>query len=827
MKFGYFNDASREYVITQPDTPLPWINYLGSEAYFGLISNTAGGYSFYKDARLRRLTRYRYNNSPLDMGGRYLYLRDNNTGEYWSPSWMPTRTKLDEYECRHGQGYTVITSKLNGIKSSTRYFVPLRESLEIWQMTLTNERASSVDLSLFSAIEFCLWDANDDATNFQRNYSIGQMETVDEVIYHKTEYRERRDHFAYFACSEKLAGFDTVREDFLGSYRGWNEPQAVESGKSSKTEAHGWQPIGSHHVKVQLKAGEQKQVIFILGYQENPKDAKFDPPDSQVINKKCAKAALEKYLQPANADQAFNDLRDYWTMLLGKMQVHTPDEHTNRMVNIWNAYQCMVTFNMSRSASYFESGVGRGMGFRDSNQDLLGFVHMIPERARERILDLSATQLKNGGAFHQYQPLTKRGNNDVGSGFNDDPAWLVLGVSAYIKESGDWSILDELVQYENEPGSECPLYEHLQRSIQYTLDRLGPHHLPLIGRADWNDCLNLNCFSETPGQSFQTTTNKDGKVAESVFIAGLFVLACGEMKRLAEQYVERQTPKAGKLTFDVRPSTFYSNAAAEMEKTVWAAGWDGDWFRRAYDDYGHVLGSKENSEGQIFIEPQGICIMAGLGIENGNAIKALDAVAEHLATPHGIVLQQPAFSQYYLHLGEISSYPPGYKENAGIFCHTNPWVMIAEAMVGRGDKAFDYYKRINPSAREEISELHKCEPYVYAQMIAGKDAATHGEAKNSWLTGTAAWNYAAITQTILGIRPTLDGLEISPVIPAGWDGFTATRKYRGVTYNIAVTNPKHVTRGVEKVTVNGRQIEGNLIRAEAGLSEVNVEVVMG
>ncbi len=824
MKFGHFDDSAREYVITQPDTPLPWINYLGSEAYFGLISNTAGGYSFYKDARLRRLTRYRYNNSPLDMGGRYLYLRDNGTGKYWSPSWMPTRTKLDAYECRHGQGYTVITSKFNGIKSSTRYFVPLGESLEIWQTTLTNESASSVDLSLFSAIEFCLWDANDDATNFQRNYSIGQMEIVDEVIYHKTEYRERRDHFAYFACSEKLTGYDTVREDFLGKYRSWNEPEVVESGTSVNTEAHGWQPIGSHHVKIQLKAGESKQVIFVLGYQENPKDDKFDPPGSQIINKKRAKAALEKYLKQENADKAFNDLRDHWTMLLGKLQVTTPDEHTNRMVNIWNAYQCMVTFNMSRSASYFESGIGRGMGFRDSNQDLLGFVHMIPERARERILDLSATQLKNGGAFHQYQPLTKRGNNDVGSGFNDDPLWLVLGVSAYIKESGDWSILDELVQYENETGSESPLYEHLQRSVQYTLDRLGPNKLPLIGRADWNDCLNLNCFSDTPGQSFQTTTNKDGTVAESVFIAGLFVLACKEMMGLFEGY---KLKIQGSTTFNLQPSTFYNEAATEMEKTVWAAGWDGDWFRRAYDDFGHALGSKENSEGKIFIEPQGICIMAGLGVDSGNAVKALDAVAEHLATPHGIVLQQPAFSEYYLHLGEISSYPPGYKENAGIFCHTNPWIMIAEAIVGRGDNAFDYYKRINPSAREEISELHKCEPYVYAQMIAGKDAATHGEAKNSWLTGTAAWNYAAITQSILGIRPTLDGLEISPVIPASWDGFSAIRKYRGVTYNITVENPMHVCKGVATVTANGRQVSGSVIRTQDGEKEVNVKVVMG
>lgn len=813
MKYGYFDDAQREYVITRPDTPLPWINYLGCEAYFGLISNTAGGYSFYKDARLRRLTRYRYNNAPLDMGGRYLYLRDNTTGKYWSPSWMPTRVKLDEYECRHGQGYTVITSKFNGIKTSARYFVPLGESLEIWQVTLTNESNTDADLSLFSAVEFCLWDANDDATNFQRNYSIGQVEIVDEVIYHKTEYRERRDHFAYFACSEKLAGFDTIREEFLGAYRGWNEPAVVEAGESCNSVAHGWQPIGSHHVKIHLEPGEQKDIIFILGYQENPKDDKFDPPGSQIINKKSAKKALEKYLQPIHARQAFYELREYWTMLLGKLQVSTPDEHTDRMVNIWNAYQCLVTFNMSRSASYFESGIGRGMGFRDSNQDLLGFVHMIPERARERILDLAATQLKNGGAFHQYQPLTKRGNNDVGSGFNDDPAWLVLGVAAYIKESGDWSILDEQVQYENEPGTETPLYEHLQRSIQYTLDRLGPNNLPLIGRADWNDCLNLNCFSDTPGQSFQTTTNKEGKVAESVFIAGLFVLACQEMAGIARHCNDQA--EIAKV----------QEAAAEMEKTVWAAGWDGEWFRRAYDDYGHVLGSKENTEGQIFIEPQGICIMAGLGVENGNAVKALDSVGEHLATPHGIVLQQPAFSQYYLHLGEISSYPPGYKENAGVFCHTNPWIMIAESIVGRGDMAFDYYTRINPSAREEISELHKCEPYVYAQMIAGKDAVTHGEAKNSWLSGTAAWNYVAITQYILGIRPAFDGLEVKPVMPSDWGSFEATRSFRGVRYEISV---RREGPGNEvSLEVDGKPIEGTIIPVpNAEINTVKVKAVV-
>jgi len=820
MRYGYFDDVEREYVITQPDTPLPWINYLGSQAYFCLISNTAGGYSFYKDARLRRLTRYRYNNAPLDCSGRYIYLRDDGASVaqteelFWSPSWQPTRTPLDAYECRHGMGYTVIRSTLAQIEASTRYFVPMGENLEVWELTLTNHRTERAQLSVFSSVEFNLWDAMDDATNFQRNYNVGEVEVADGVIFHKTEYRERRDHFAYLACSEPIAGFDTQREAFLGPYRGYAAPVGVESGGLSDSIAHGWQPVGVQHVKVELQAGESKKIIFLLGYHENPHDAKFDPPESQTINKRLVLPTIQKYLQAKQVEKSFQELRAFWDDLFGKFQITTPDEHTNRMVNIWNVYQMMVTFNLSRSASYFESGIGRGMGFRDSNQDLLGFMHLLPERARERILDLAATQMPTGGAYHQYQPLTKRGNNDVGSNFNDDPLWLILSVAAYLKETGEWGILDEAVPYENQSGTEEPLYGHLQRSIQYTLDRLGPHGLPLIGRADWNDCLNLNCFSDSPGQSFQTTTNKDGKVAESVFIAGLFVLAAQEMQAIAHHRGDAA---------DVRA---YIEAADTMAKAVWSAGWDGDWFRRAYDDMGRALGSRENDEGRIFIEPQGICVMAGMGLEDGRALQALDSVAEHLETPHGIVLHQPAFTRYYLHLGEISSYPPGYKENAGIFCHANPWIMISEAMVGRGDKAYEYYLLINPSVREDISEVHKCEPYVYAQMIAGKDAPTHGEAKNSWLTGTATWNYVAVTQWILGIRPTYAGLEIDPVLPSDWDGFEAVRYYRGVRYRIKVE--RHGTGSTVRLEVNGSPVDGRVIPLPEDKSgEVEVHLCLG
>jgi cellobiose phosphorylase len=811
MRYGYFDDVQREYVIERPDTPLPWINYLGCEDYFAIISNTAGGYSFYKDARLRRLIRYRHNNVPLDTGGRFIYLRDDDAGTFWSPTWKPTCHPMENYTCRHGLGYTIIGSTYEGIAAQIRYFVPLGATLEVWELELINNRDQAANLSVFSSVEFCLWDAWDDATNFQRNLNLAEVEVEDNVIYHKTEYRERRDHFAYFACSEEISGFDTQREAFLGPYRGWDAPVAVEIGQLSNSIAFGWQPIAAQHIPVSLKGGAHKKIIFILGFQENPQGEKFDPPDSQNLNKRSVKPIIHHYLQDREVESAFRSLKLYWDDLLGRFQVNTPDIHTNRMVNLWNTYQVVTTFNLSRSASYFESGIGRGIGFRDSNQDILGFVHLIPERARERILDLAATQLPDGSAYHQYQPLTKRGNHDIGSGFNDDPLWLVLSVSAYIKESGDWGILDEQVPYDNTHDTEEALYDHLKLAIQYTLSHLGPHRLPLIGRADWNDCLNLNCFSDSPDQSFQTTTNIEGNVAESVFIAGIFVLAVKEMAEIAGRR---------KLFKDAE---VFRKAAVEMEALIFTQGWDGDWFLRAYDNHGDPLGSKGCQEGQIFIEPQGICVMAGLGVENGKAIQALDAVAEQMVTTHGIVLLQPAYSHYYLHLGEISSYPPGVKENAGIFCHTNPWIIIAETIVGHGDRAHDYYLRINPSAREEISEIHKCEPYVYAQMIAGPDAPIHGEAKNSWLTGTAAWNLVAITQWILGIRPTFEGLCIAPIIPTSWKGFDAVRSYRGVQYKIHV---ERIGTGNEiELEVDGKPIQGTTIPIpEAGTKQVSISV---
>ena len=714
MKFGFFNDSDREYVITSPATPQPWINYLGNEEFFSLISNTCGGYSFYKDAKLLRLTRYRYNNVPADTNGRYYFIKHNDT--VWTPAWQPVKTELDSYECRHGLGYSRFTSSKNKIEAKLTAFVPLHETCEVNQLILTNNNETCEQLDLTSYVEFCFWNAVDDATNFQRNLSLGEVEVCGSEIYHKTEYRERRNHFAYYTVNAEINGFDTSRDAFLGVYGSIERPQTVLTRASSDSIASGGAVIGSHHLKVILKPGESKSFVFVLGYSENPYEDKWEAPN--IIKKDAARAAMKRFSTDEQVEKALNDLKEYWNTLLATFSVDSADEKLNRMVNIWNQYQCMVTFNMSRSASHFESGTGRGMGFRDSCQDLLGFVHLIPDRARQRILDIAATQFEDGSAYHQYQPLTKKGNSDIGSGFNDDPLWLIAGTAAYIKETGDLSILDEIVYFNNDPALAKPLSEHLKRSFDYTLTHLGPNGLPLIGRADWDDCLNLNCFSKEPGESFQTFGPSEGPVAESVFIAGMFI-------------------------------------------------------------------------------------------------------------KYGIVLQQPAYSKYYLNLGEISSYPPGYKENAGIFCHNNPWVSIAETRIGRGDRAFEIYRRTCPAYIEEISEIHRTEPYVYSQMIAGKDAPKHGEAKNSWLTGTAAWTFVNVSQYILGIRPPFDGLEIDPCIPSNMDGFTATRKYRNAVYYITVKNPNHVEKEVQKLTVNGKSVEGTCVKAIDNVKEYHIEVVMG
>ena len=811
MKFGYFDDQHKEYVITTPKTPLPWINYLGNREFFSLISNTCGGYTFYRDARLLRLTRYRYNDVPCDTNGKYFYIKDGDC--IWNPGWQPTKTDLDFYECCHGLGYSRFTGKMKNLQASVLFFIPLEDNCEIQWLHLKNDGDAPKTFSLFSYVEWCLWNADDDMKNFQRNLSIGEVEIEDSVIYHKTEYRERRDHFAFYGVNAPIDGFDTSRDAFLGAYRGNDHPQVVEKGACSNSVASGWSPIACHQIDLTLAPGQEKSLIFVLGYAENPLAEKWSAPG--IINKKPAKEILAKYQTDAQVEQALSALAAYWEDLLSKYHVTSSNEKVDRTVNIWNQYQCMVTFNMSRSASYYESGIGRGMGFRDSCQDLLGFVHLIPERARERILDIAATQFIDGSAYHQYQPLTKKGNSDIGSGFNDDPLWLIAGTDAYIRETGDFSILDEAVPFDNDVSLAAPLMEHLHRSFDYIVNHKGPHGLPLIGRADWNDCLNLNCFSAHPGESFQTFGPSEGPVAESVFIAAMFV-------KYGNAYA-----KLCRLTGNTSEATRAEKEVDKIYDAILKDGWDGKWFLRAYDAHGQKVGSHECEEGQIYIETQGFCPLAGVGVKEGLAKEALDSVKERLDTKYGIVLLQPAYTRYHLELGEITSYPPGYKENAGIFCHNNPWVSISETVIGRGDRAFEIYQKTCPAYVEEFSEIHRTEPYVYSQMIAGRDAVFFGEAKNSWLTGTAAWTFVNISQHILGLLPTHEGLSVNPCIPHDFGDFELTRKFREGTYHIQVRNPKQVEKGVVSLRVDGQEIAGNVIPYVRGKKEYQVEVVMG
>ena len=811
MKYGFFDDENKEYVITDPRTPNPWINYLGNEDFFSLISNTAGGYSFYKDAKLLRITRYRYNNVPADTNGRYYFINDEGT--VWNPGWQPTQTALDSYECHHGLGYSRFHSSKNGIEADLTAFVPLHETCEVNYLKLKNTDSKVHNLTLTSYVEFCFWNAVDDSTNFQRNLSLGEVEVTGSEIYHKTEYRERRNHYAFYSVNRPVDGFDTSRDDFLGTYGSIQMPKAVAERTSYQTLASGGAVIGSHRIEAELQPGEEQTFIFLLGYAQNSDDQKWNAPN--VINKTPARRIISHYQTTTQVKEALSRLASYWDSLLSRYTLSCADEKLSRMVNIWNQYQCMVTFNMSRSASYFESGTGRGMGFRDSCQDLLGFVHLIPERAKARILDIAATQMEDGSAYHQYQPLTKCGNLDIGSGFNDDPLWLIAAVSAYTKETGDFGILDKVVDFDNDSTKAAPLMEHLKRSFEYTLTHLGPHHLPLIGRADWNDCLNLNCFSREPGESFQTTGPSEGPIAESVFIAGMFVKYAKEYARINEIIGNKEEADRAYQASDA------------MYQTILRDGWDGEWFLRAYDAAGEKVGSHENEEGKIFIEPQGFCVLAGVGVKEGKAEKALDSVRKYLDTKYGIMLQQPAYQSYHLNLGEICSYPPGYKENAGIFCHNNPWISIAETMIGRGNRAFEIYKKTCPAYIEDISEIHRTEPYVYSQMIAGADAPKHGEAKNSWLTGTAAWTFVNVSQYLLGIQPDYDGLRIDPCLPDELREITLDRIYRDAAYHIHIVKPEGIEKGVHKMLVNGTEVDGNLVRPIDGCKVYNVEIVMG
>lgn len=770
MKYGYFDNKKKEYVITTYNTPLPWINYLTNGEMFSLISNYGGGYSYYKDSKLRRITRFTYNTPNRDNNGRMFYIDDGK--EIFSPTFYPSKTELDSYECHVGLNYTRFISSKNDLGMELTCFIPLKDNVEINKLVLTNNSDSPKEILLYSGVEFCLWNALDDMTNFQRNFSTGEVEVCPSVIYHKTEYKERRNHYSFYCVNHKVDSFQTDRDSFIGLHGDYQLPQEIKNKKLSNKIASGWSPIGFFQIRVILKPHESKSFMYLLGYVENADDDKFESPG--IINKKNAVKLIEKYSKDEQVEQAFNDLAKHWDNLLNTYHIDSEDEKLNTEVNIWHQYQCMMTYYLSRSASYYESGIGRGMGFRDSCQDLLGFVHLLPKLAKERIIDIASIMMNDGSTWHQYQPLDKKGNADIGGGFNDDPLWLIAATYAYISETGDKNLLNEIVPYNNSDTDKGTILEHLSKAFNYIVSHKGPHGLPLIGHADWNDCLNLNCFSSNPGESFQCFQGKDTGVAESVFIGAMLV-------KYGKEYAEL-------LELVNKDNSHVLSEVEQMKVAIYKYGYDTDHFLRAYDAYGHKVGSYENEEGQIYIEPQGMCVMAGLGLDNDMASKALKTTHDKLNTKYGICLLSPCYTTYHIELGEISSYPVGYKENGGIFCHNNPWVIIAECLNNNGQQAFEYYKEITPAYIEDISNIHRTEPYVYSQMIAGIEAPNFGEAKNSWLTGTAAWTFVAISMYLLGVRPTLNGLLIEPKLNMD---VTIKRIYKGKTIHIktnGVTN---------------------------------------
>ncbi|MFA5875775.1 MAG: glycosyl transferase [Candidatus Margulisiibacteriota bacterium] len=791
--YGYFDRDHKEFVITRPDTPLPWINYLGSEEYCALMSNTAGGYSFCKDPKERRLLRYRYNNVPMDAGGRYIYIREQGLdgratkGDFWSATWQPVQKDLKKYhyECRHGLGYTTIASLYAEIQTKVTCFVPLGETVEVWMLEVTNRSNKKRKLSVFPFVEFCLWDALNDMTDYQYNLNIGETKFKNEILYHLTGYRIGHFNFAYFACANASPdSFDSQREAFLGRYGSFASPRAVVEGKCGESIACGWSPVGALQMDCTLAPAQSQTFIFVLGYSEKMGDEK---------------RVLKKFSSSKKVKAELARLAKKWEENLDQFSAQTPDEEMNLMLTTWNQYQCLTTFNWSRSASYYESGIGRGMGFRDSNQDTLGFVHMIPEKVKQRIIDLASTQFEKGNAHHQYSPLTKKGYGSglTDIGYSDDHLWLIISVAQYIKETGDAAFLEELIPFES--GRKAKLYAHLEKAIEFTLANLGSHGIPLMFFADWNDCLNL------PGS---------GGKGESVMVAQMLVYTAKEMARLA---------KISGRAVDIAK---FKEIAGKMAKTINAVAWDGAWYVRAFTDAGKPVGAKQCDEGKIYLETQGWGVMSGAA-DGKRAKICLNSVHKHLATKYGIVLLDPPYKEYRPDIGSISFYPPGLKENGAIFCHPNPWAMIAEAMIGRGNRAFEYYKAILPSAKNAMADLHRTEPYVYCQVIAGKRHPNFGEGKNSWLTGSACWNFVAASQWILGIRAGYEGLVIDPCIPARWKGFEAKRKFRGDTYYITVRNPQGIEKGVKSITLDGKKVQGHIVPPILDGGEHQVEVIMG
>ena len=788
--YGYFDAQAREYVITRPDTPTPWFNYIGEGRYGGIISNTGGGFSFDRDPKNRRVSRYRYNSIPMDQPGRYVYIRDMESGKFWSPTWQPTPgVKLSSYECRHGAGYTCIASTHNGITVSLLCFVPPAAKdeacpCELWVLNIKNTGKKPRKLRSFSYVEFSFRDALGDQLNLDWCQHILEARCKDGIITSKTRFAPTTN---FIGSSVKPVGFDTDRETFLGRWRDLSNPEVVERGKPSNFEAPRGNNIGSLCHNVTLAPGQEKEVVFMMGVTDEP--ARIP-------------AVVAHFSEPHNVVAAFADLRADWDDYLGRFTVDTPDPVVNAMLNVWNPIQCRTTLFWSRFVSAYETGTGRGMGTRDSAQDTLGTVHNAADRARATLSMLWHLQYQDGHTWHQVLPLTGEGGPGLAAEFPawpqwfcDDHLWLILGVCAYLRETGDLAYLDEKIDYTD--GGSDSVWNHMLRAIDFTLQHRGPQGLPRIGFADWDDTMNVDHGS--------------GK-AESVWCGQQFCRALLDLAELSDHLHNADEAKR------------FRALHAEMAAIINQVAWDGDWYARAFDDQGKPIGVKSENQHKIALNTQTWAVIGDAApVERGR--RAMEQAHDKLNSKFGLALLWPAYTEGDERVRGTTTYPPGAKENGGIFCHANTWAIVAAAKLGMAELAMQYYLQITPFMRRDV-DVMKVEPYVYCGNVTGPEHKQYGYARNAWLSGTASWTYVAGTQWILGIRPTYAGLMIAPVIPEKWKGFKATRVFRGVRYIIEV---KRAGKGSEvQLTVDGQAIAGNVVPLPAaGSKEVKVEVKLG
>jgi cellobiose phosphorylase len=798
MQYGYFDDAAKEYVITRPDTPGSWSNYLGSTEYGALITNNAGGYGFYQSGARGRFLRLRFNSVPLDQPGRYFYLRENASGDYWSASWQPVGKPLEQYQstCRHGTAYTVIESRYAGIATETTYFVPLGQTCEYWRLKVTNESDRPRDLSLFTFCEFTnQWDTHQDNVNLQYSLFIIRGElTGDNLLRIAIQDNLTIDKEGFFLhdiarhcwlglAGSVISGFDTSRESFLGPYRGYHNPLAVEQGGCTDSRVYGDNACGGLQTNLILQPGESREILVLLGI-----------GDARTVGKKT----FAEFGSLGRAESELQKLKDHWHAKLGGLNVETPDEEFNHTLNMWGLYNCLITFAWSRAASLVYNGERDGLGFRDSVQDILGVVAAIPNEAYQRLELMLTGQLANGGALPIVKPFEHRPGHEIPPADeayrSDDCLWFFNAVPAYVNETGDFDFYNKILPYADQ--GQATVFGHLRRALEFNLERMGKHGLPCGLSADWNDCLKL------------------GYYGESLFVAFQLRLGLTVYAEIAERLGK---PEEVNWAFTHRE---------KLDAAIQSCAWDGDWFIWAIGEDGTVYGTKDYTEGQVYLNTQVWSVISGAATPE-EAAHCMETVHARLATPYGLMLSAPPFVKTPIDVMRAVVFNPGIKENAGIFNHTQGWGVMAECLLGHGDRAYEYYRASMPAAYNTRAEVRQCEPYVQGQTTYSTYSPRPGNTRTSWLTGAAAWSYFSATQYLLGIRPEPDGLRIDPCIPSAWSGFSVTRKFRSRTYRIVVHNPDHVCTGVLKMSVDGIDIPGNLIPLELPGDEHRVEAWLG